>query len=51
MREEPLHLVPNEDRDAVIGFLNEGRTHTNETHQLVISGASVRCADLCTTNA
>jgi serine protein kinase len=41
MREEPLHLVPADDRPHVVEFLNEGHSGDHETPKVEISG------DLC----
>jgi len=41
MREEPLHLVPEENRQDVLDFLNEPRSHEEHPYLVEISG------DLC----
>jgi serine protein kinase len=41
MREEPLHLIPVEDRAAVAAALNEALSDDSEEHRIEISG------DLC----
>ncbi|MGQ0635496.1 MAG: PrkA family serine protein kinase [Planctomycetaceae bacterium] len=41
MREEPLHLVPDEDRSRIAAYLNEGRGDDHEAHRVEIAG------DLC----
>ncbi len=41
MREEPLHLVPVGDREAVLNFLNEGQADRPDPYQVEITG------DLC----
>ena len=41
MREEPLHLVPVGDREAVLNFLNEGQADRPDPYHVEITG------DLC----
>lgn len=38
MREDPLHLVPTEDRDRVAEFLNELHVDDHEVHRVEIMG-------------
>ena len=41
MREEPLHLVPAEDRETVAASLSEGGSFSDDSHHVAIAG------DLC----
>jgi serine protein kinase len=38
MREEPLHLVPEKDRESVLAYIHEGRADDPEAFRIEISG-------------